>query len=361
MNTLFDEVTFTHGPAMKNRFMLAPLTNTQSHADGSLSDDEYRWLTMRAEGGFALTMTCASHVQAIGQGFPGQLGCFSDDHLPGLTRLAAGIKAHGSLAVVQLHHAGRRSPEALIGTTAVCPVDDPDTGARALTTGEVEQLVQDFVAAAVRCQRAGFDGVELHGAHDYVICEFLSRDLNVRTDHYGGSVENRARFLLEILQGVRAACGSDFNVSVRLSAEMFALSTPDIIATYAMLVDTGEVDFIDMSLWNVFKNANDETLSDRTLLEIFTGLERGATRLAVAGKLYTAEDYRRCLDAGADIVAVGRAAITNHNVPELVAADENFTMRELPVTRATLRDEGLNEDFIEYMNQWRGFVAQDAS
>lgn len=99
MPTPFDAVTFLHGPAMKNRFMLAPLTNQQSNPDGTLSDDEERWLTMRAAGGFGMTMTCASHVDPRGQGFPGQLGCFSDDHLPGLTRLADGIRAQGSVAM----------------------------------------------------------------------------------------------------------------------------------------------------------------------------------------------------------------------------------------------------------------------
>ena len=106
---------------MKNRFMLAPLTNLQSHIDGVLSNEEYKWLTMRAEGGFGLTMTCAAHVQAIGQGFPGQLGAFSDDHLAGLTRMAAAIKAKDSIAVVQLHHAGMRAPAALIGEQPHCP------------------------------------------------------------------------------------------------------------------------------------------------------------------------------------------------------------------------------------------------
>src|SRR5210317_1284963 len=105
MNILFKPLEFKNGSVMRNRFMLAPMTNCQSHEDGRLSDDEYRWLTMRARGGFGLTMTCASHVQAIGQGFPGQLGCFFDDHHEGLARLAAGIKAENSLAVVQLHHA----------------------------------------------------------------------------------------------------------------------------------------------------------------------------------------------------------------------------------------------------------------
>src|SRR5512138_2565032 len=97
---LFAPLSFTRGPGMKNRFMLAPLTNLQSHADGRLSDDEFRWLELRARGGFGLTMTCASHVQRQGQGFPGQLSVFADLHLEGLTRLAAAIKAAGSLALM---------------------------------------------------------------------------------------------------------------------------------------------------------------------------------------------------------------------------------------------------------------------
>ncbi len=361
MSSLFDPVAFTHGPAMKNRFMLAPLTNLQSHVDGTLSEDEYHWLTMRALGGFGLTMTCASHVQAQGQGFPGQLGCFRDDHLPGLTRLASGIKEHGSLAIVQLHHAGRRSPVELIHTTPVCPSDDESTGARALTTAEVEQLVEDFVAAAVRCERAGFDGVELHGAHDYVICEFLSSQINVRTDKYGGSVENRARLLLEILDGVRAECREDFNVSVRLSPELFSLHTPDIVATFELVVATGQVDFIDMSLWNVFNIASDPAYGGVTLLELFAGLERGNTRLAVAGKLYDSDAFNACLEAGVDMVALGRAAITNHNIPELMRDHGHFAMRALPVPRATLREEGLSDTFVEYMSSWRGFVEEAVS
>jgi 2,4-dienoyl-CoA reductase-like NADH-dependent reductase (Old Yellow Enzyme family) len=95
---------------MKNRFMLAPLTNRQSYSDGRLSDEEFRWLTMRAAGGFALTMTAAAHVQSIGQGFPGQLGVYGEEHIEGLRRLADGIRSQGSIPVVQLHHAGNRAP-----------------------------------------------------------------------------------------------------------------------------------------------------------------------------------------------------------------------------------------------------------
>ena len=105
MPQLLDAIQFKNGPKIKNRFFLAPLTNQQSHEDGTLSNDEYKWLTMRAEGGFGMTMTCASHVQEIGKGFPGQLGIWSDHHLDGLTRLANGIKKENSVAIVQLHHA----------------------------------------------------------------------------------------------------------------------------------------------------------------------------------------------------------------------------------------------------------------
>src|SRR5205814_1031525 len=96
---LFEPLTLAHGPALKNRVVLAPLTNSQSHPDGTLSDQEFHWLTLRAKGGFGLTMTCAAHVQRLGQGFPGQLGVFGDEHLAGLTRLAAKIREYGSVAV----------------------------------------------------------------------------------------------------------------------------------------------------------------------------------------------------------------------------------------------------------------------
>ena len=355
--SLFDPVSFAHGRAMPNRFMLAPLTNQQSHEDGTLSDEEFRWLTMRAVGGFGLTMTCASHVQASGKGFPGQLGCFGDQHVPGLARLATAIKEAGSLAFVQLHHAGRRSPSELIGQAPVSSWDDPKTGARAMTTDEVDATIEAFVAAAVRARDAGYDGIELHGAHDYLLCQFLSAELNQRADGYGGSIANRARPILDAVRGIRDRCGEDFTIAVRLSPERFGLRTAEIVEVYSMLVDTGEVDLIDMSLWDVFKEASDEDFAGRRLLDVFAGLDRGNTRLAVAGKIYTADDMRRAVDAGADIVAIGRAAITNHDVPSLVAQDPDFAMRKLPVSRDILRAEGLSESFIGYMANWPGFVA----
>jgi 2,4-dienoyl-CoA reductase-like NADH-dependent reductase (Old Yellow Enzyme family) len=356
MTHLFEPVSFAHGPAAKNRFMLSPLTNTQSHDDGCLSDDEFNWLTLRAKGGFGLTMTCASHVQPQGQGFPGQLGIFSDRHLDGLSRLAAGIKAEGSLAMVQLHHAGMRSPAALIGSQPVCPSDNAKTGARALSLAEVERLAEDFIDAAVRADRAGFDGVEVHGAHSYVLCQFLSAEVNRRTDRYGGSLENRARLLFDVAAGIRARCRGDFILAVRLSPERFGMKLAEIRTVAQRLMSEGTIDLLDMSLWDVFKEPEEEEFRGRTLLSYFAELDRGGVRLGAAGKIKSGRDAARCIEAGADLAVVGRAAILHHDFPDRVRADPDFEAVGLPVTADYLRGEGLGEAFIKYMDNWKGFV-----
>ncbi len=356
MTSFNDTVTFMHGPAMKNRFMLAPLTNMQSHDDGTLSDDEHQFLVKRAEGGFGLVMTCASHVQKRGQGFKGQLGCYSDDHIPGLTQLARDIKAHGSVAVVQLHHAGNRSPKDLIGEQPVCPSDDAETGARALSTAEVEQLTADFITAAKRCDLAGFDGVELHGAHSYMLCQFLSDELNKRTDHYGGSLENRSHLIFDVLNGIRRTCRADFNVSIRLSPERFGMRTAEIVEIYQRLIESGLVDFIDMSLWDVFKDAADEAFAGQKLLDIFARLPRGQARLGVAGKIYSAAEGQSAIDGGADFVILGRGSILHHDFPSRAIVDPDFVARPTPVSPEVLHDEGLSDAFVNYMRNWQGFV-----
>lgn len=360
MTDLFEPLSFSRGPAMKNRFMLAPLTNSQSHPDGVLSDVEARWLTMRAEGGFGLTMTCAAHVQAVGQGFPGQLGVFGDEHVPGLTGLAEAIRGNGSLSAVQLHHAGMRSPRELIGEDPVCPSVNEEFGARALSTEEVSVLIEDFILAAERAEKAGFDGVELHGAHGYILCQFLSAEINQRDDEYGGSLENRARPLTDIIAGIRARCGTDFQLGVRLSPERFGVSTLEIRDLAQSLMRSGDVDYIDMSLWDVEKEPVAEDLQGRSLMSYFTELDRGQCRLGVAGKVYSAATARWCLQEGCDFVLAGRAAILHHDFPERVSADPDFVMASLPVSEAHLKAEGLGDAFISYMKGWKGFVAEEA-
>jgi 2,4-dienoyl-CoA reductase-like NADH-dependent reductase (Old Yellow Enzyme family) len=347
------------GPTLRNRFVLAPLTNSQSHADGSLSEDEYRWLVKRAEGGFGLTMTCATLVQADGQGFPGQLGAYDDRHVEGLSRLASGIGAYGSHSVVQLHHAGMRSPPALVGGAPICPSENPETGARAMTYDEVVRTRDAFIAAAKRCERAGFDGVEIHGAHGYLLCQFLSPEINRREDGYGGDIWSRARILFEIIEGVRSECGPNFSLGVRLSPERFGLRLAEIRDLAARLMADGAIDYLDMSLWDVFKDPVEETFRGRTLLSCFTELERGRVKLGAAGKIATGEEVTRALSAGLDFVVVGRAAVLHHDLPQKIRQSSDFAPVALPVSADHLRNEGLGEAFIAYMRSWKGFVAEE--
>jgi 2,4-dienoyl-CoA reductase-like NADH-dependent reductase (Old Yellow Enzyme family) len=358
--TLADPLPLAHGPAWPNRLALAPMTNWQSHADGTLGEDEFRWLTMRARGGFGLTMTCAAHVQAGGQGFPGQLGAWSDAHLPGLERLARGIHDGGSVACLQLYHGGRRADPALTGQPAVAPWDDAETGARALTTAEIAQLRQDFVAAARRAERAGFDGVELHGAHGYLLGQFLDAGLNRRGDGWGGDFEGRARFVLELVDAVRAATGPAFQLGLRLSPERFGILLPEALALAQRLLTGGRLDYLDLSLWDCFKPPQDPAFAGRPLIEPFAELARGGTRLGVAGKILDAATARRCLAAGADFVLIGRGAMLHHDFARRALADPDFRCIERPVSRAHLEAEGLGPDFLRYVaSTWPNFVAAD--
>jgi len=360
MSDLFEPLSLAHGPAMKNRFMLAPMTNQQSHADGRLSDEEFDWLTYRAEGDFGLVTTCATLVHPSGQVWPGQLGVFSDDHIPGLSRLAAGIKRWGGVSALQLHHGGASAVPSLIGEAPRAPSEKADKGARAMTTGEVEALVEDFVSAAVRAEQAGFDGVEIHGAHSYILCAFLSPENNRRTDRYGGSPENRARIIFDIIEGVRARTGPDFQLGLRLSTERNGLRFAEQREVARRAFASGDVDYLDMSLWDVFKEPDDPDFAGKSLIDWFADLPRGKARLGAAGKLTSADAVRQLLDRGADFAVIGRAAILHHDFPRKTAADPDFRAIALPATSEHLRNERLSPPFITYVGtNWPGFVVQD--
>lgn len=353
-----DEVAFSRGPAMSNRMMLAPLTNPQSNADGTLGDDEYNWLTMRAEGGFGLVMTCASHVQKSGQGFPGQLGIWDDSHIPGLTRLAEGIHRHGSLAAVQLQHSGRRSRPDLTGEPAPCPWDDEKSGAVAMSEAQIEQLIEDFAQAAVRAEKAGFDGVELHGAHGYLLAQFLDGENNNRSDAYGGSFENRQRVLWSCIDRVRAETGPDFQLGVRLSPERFGIRLEEARQLAQSLMTSGTIDYLDMSLWNAFNEPVEAEFKSKPLIDWFTELDRGDCRLGVAGAIMDGATVQRCLDHGADFTLIGRAAIIHHDFAQRVLADPAFAAKERPLSRAWLHSEGVSETFCDYIKgTWPDFIA----
>ena len=356
MTELFEPLSFLRGPDMKNRFMLAPMTNYQSHSDGRLSEDEFRWLTYRAAGGFGLVMTCAAHVQKVGQGFSGQLGIFSDDQLPGLTRLAEALRAEGARSSVQLVHSGIRAPAGLIGGQPRGPSNDEQTGARAMTNEEIEGVIEDFIAAALRDEKAGFDGVELHGAHGYLLCQFLSPQTNRRLDRWGGPLANRTRVLFDIISGVRANTRASFQLGLRLSPERYGLDFTEQREVARWMLSSGDLDYVDLSLWDAFKAPINTAFAAKPLLDWFTDLPRAGTRLAAAGKFYSGPDVRRALDHGLDFAVIGHAGILHHDFPRCIAHDPEFAAMNLPVTRSYLRRERIGNAFMAYLSGRDGFV-----
>ena len=351
-------LSFARGPAMSNRLMLAPMTSDQATPDGKVTEDELRWLGMRARGGFGLVMTSACYVQPSGKAGMGQFGIFSDDHIEGYATLCGVIKAQGLPAALQLHHAGYRAPRRCV-PQSVGPSDDPETGSRGLSTAEVEQLAQDFVAGAVRAQKAGFDGVELHGAHGYILTQFLSRTDNRRDDRYGGSFETRCRLILEIIDGVRAACGPGYQLGLRLSPERYGLDTAEMRAFATEVMTGGQIDYLDMSMWDARKEPEDPAFKGRSLAAWFTDLPRGQTRLGVAGKIMTPAVAREMLETGADFVLIGRAAILHHDFARRALADPDFQPTPLPVSADYLAREGLGRRFLRYMATWDNFVVKE--
>ena len=150
MDRLDQSFVLPCGLEIPNRIAMAPLTNTQSHADGTLADDELGWLEMRARGGFRWISTCAAFVSEEGHAWKGQLGIASDSHLPGLTRLAAALREHGATAVVQLHHGGAKA--ALSPGRPLSTVDGGPAGCRGATPDDIDRVTADFVAAARRAE-----------------------------------------------------------------------------------------------------------------------------------------------------------------------------------------------------------------
>jgi len=257
-----------------------------------------------------------------------------------------------------LHHAGMRSPKEVIGEAPVCPSDNEKIGARALSLEEVHQLRDDFIDAGIRAKECGYDGVEVHGAHGYILTQFLSSEVNLRTDEYGGSSENRARLLFEVVKGIREACGSDFLLGVRLSPEKSGMKLAEVKVWTQQLIDEGKIDFLDISLWDSFKLPEEVEHQAISLLQHFTDLDRKDVLLTVAGKIRSGADVVKILDSDVDFVTIGRSGILHHDFPAQVIANPDFKPIETPVSEAHLLEQGLGKKFVEYMGRWPGFVSE---
>ncbi|MFO8010754.1 MAG: FAD-dependent oxidoreductase [Dehalococcoidia bacterium] len=219
----------------RNRSVMPPMVRNYATPEGYITDHLLAHYDNGAKGGVGLIIVEASFIDPAGKGFHQQVGIHSDDCVPGLNRLAEAIKSRGAKAAIQLHHAGRQTSSEITGMPVMAPsaVPCPLTGGLPveLSTGQVSEMVEAFARAAMRAKTAGFDAVEIHAAHGYIISQFLSPNTNRRTDKYGGDLDGRMTFLLEVIDRIREVVGGDLAIIVRINAEDFVECGLDLEAS----------------------------------------------------------------------------------------------------------------------------------
>ena len=241
---------------LKNRIVMPALASFMIGEDGSISDATVEHYRRRAAGGPAMVITEACAVSPEGVVSTHQARIYDDRFIEGLSKLAFALKAEGSVPAIQIHHGGRQTSIKVINRKPLAPSPLPCPAIRGdvepLSIDGIQQLVKKFGDAAERAYQAGFELIEIHGAHGYLINQFLSGFSNIREDEYGGSVAARTRFAKEIVREVRRRLGPKFPISFKISAEEYVdggLATPESIEILKILVDAG-IDIVQVSAGN---------------------------------------------------------------------------------------------------------------
>jgi 2,4-dienoyl-CoA reductase-like NADH-dependent reductase (Old Yellow Enzyme family) len=251
MSKLF-EASEINGMKLSNRFVRSATWEGMATDDGACTPKLIDLMAALAEGGVGLIISSHAYVSPEGQAGPWQLGVHRDELVPGLEAMTKAVHDKGGKIVMQLAHAGYFSFAKLTGQTPMAPSDVAGFAKgprREITAEDIQQLVLAYGAAAKRAQQAGFDGVQIHSAHGYLLSQFLSPAFNQRHDQYGGAIRNRAQPLIEVLQSVRNAVGKNYPVLVKMNCQDFidnGLALEDSLQAGVMLAENG-IDAIELS------------------------------------------------------------------------------------------------------------------
>ncbi|MEE0203094.1 MAG: FAD-dependent oxidoreductase [Muricomes sp.] len=318
---------------IKNRFVMPAMKSDYTTADRKVNQQVIDYYTARAKGGFGLLISEYCLVDPEGAAIPHQMSVYSDEFLPGLIRLADEVHKAGAKMFLQLHHAGRETvPDNTGGLQPVSASAVPSPIfcciPRALSVEEIKAITGRFGDAAQRAKKAGFDGVELQMGHGYLVGQFLSPAVNKRTDEYGGSLEGRMKFGLEILRTVKERCGSEFPVSVRISGVEFVPggTTIEESAVFARACEDAGADAVHVSAGSM---ASLEYLCAPTNIPNGFNLENAAVIkravkipvIAVGRIVEPVMAERAVADKIADFVSMGRASIADPELPNKAAED----------------------------------------
>lgn len=329
-DALFHPFALTPAVTLRNRIVMAPMTTWAGNPDGTVAEAELAYYRRRV-GGVGMVLTGCTHVQANGIGFSDEFAAYDDRFLPGLTRLAAAAKSGGALAVLQLFHAGNKAlpdltPGAeVVSASAVTTEATPFAPAlvpRALSQDDILAVIAAFGAATRRAIAAGFDGIELHGAHGFLIQNFLSPHFNRRQDQWGGTLENRMRFALALVAEVRRAAaraGRPFVIGYRISpeeSEAGGLRLAETLALTDRLIAAG-IDYLHVSLGNLLTATAQEDSDTTPIVTRFAKAVAGRVPLIAAGQIRSPDQAEQALRAGLSLVAIGQGLVMNPDWVEL--------------------------------------------
>lgn len=318
---LLQPFTLPNNIELKNRLVMAPMTNFSSHPDGTVTEAEVNYYARRS-GGVGMVITACAYVTPNGKGFPGEFGADTDNMIPSLKQLAEGIKGQGAKAVLQIFHGGRACPPNLVPNGDVVsaseiPMEKEGSPTpRALTEQEITDIINAFGEAARRAIEAGFDGVEIHGANGYLIQQFYSPHANRREDQYGGSIENRLTFPLAIVKKVKEIVQEQahrpFLVGYRFSpeeAETPGITMEETLFLVDRLADQG-LNYLHVSLQDFWAKARRGADPGKTRLELIEDKIAGRVPLIGVGSIYTADEALKAFETThVSLLALGRELI----------------------------------------------------
>jgi len=336
--SFLDSYTFKNGVTLKNRIMLAPMTNFASHDNGVVSDDELAYYAERSKGVGTVITACAN-VTADGKGFPGEIGVERDELIEGLSRLATTIKQSGAKSILQIFHGGRMAPPELVpdnqtvSASAVAPEREGAATPRELSAEEVENMIVAFGEATRRAIEAGFDGVEIHGANTYLLQQFFSPHSNRREDKWGGSLENRMNFPLavveEVLKVANEKADPSFIVGYRISPEERenpGITMQDTL-TFVDRLAQEDLDYLHVSVqdFNAGSMRDPEDKASRVQLI----QDRVGSQIPVigVGSLHTPEDVTAAMAGGVPLISLGRELIMEPQWVEKVESGDTDSIR----------------------------------
>lgn len=326
---LLESFTFRSGITMKNRIVMTPMTTWSSNDDLTISDEEVEYYKQRVNG-VGLVITGCTHVTPNGQGFTNEFAGYNDEFTPSLRKLAEAAKSGGAPAILQIFHAGNKAIPGIDAVSASALQPEPTnfgftSETSELSHEEVLSMIRAFGDTTRRAIEAGFDGVEIHGAHGFLIQNFWSPATNHRTDQWGGSLENRLRFPLAIIEEIKNViekhATKPFIIGYRFSPEesskVDGLRMKDTYELIDFLVGQ-DLDYIHASLDNVsFKPVDSQ--NEKTRLELILERANGKVPVMAAGSIITPDDALNTMELGLPLVAIGHTLIMNPDWVEKVA------------------------------------------